>query len=125
MKFEELLHSCSFDDIVPILLELMSDHKDSMQSNRRPTLIKIHITRDEWIDISCIDPEYEGRCGFCYPWDISLGMEVIWDDNVHLSTPEIVAHCIWEMTFYGFSENQIKHQFHIRSEYPQFVVTVL
>ena len=77
----------------------------------KSTSLKIRITCDEWINVSCIDPEYEGCCGFCYPWDISLGMEVIWDDNVHLSTPEIVAHCIWEMTFYGFSENQIKHFF--------------
>ena len=76
-----------------------------------PTSIKIHISYDEWINVSCIEPEYEGRCGFCYPWNISLGMEVICDDNVHLSTPEIVAHCIWEMTFYGFSEDQIHHYF--------------
>jgi hypothetical protein len=75
------------------------------------TPIKIWITFDEWIDVGCIYPESEGNYAFCCPWDMSLGMEVIWDDNVHLSIPEIVAHCIWEMTFYGFSENQIGHFF--------------
>jgi hypothetical protein len=100
----------------------MSDHKDSMpefkivfdtlrHTEPEPTAVKIRITRDEWIDVSCIDPEEECRCGFCYPWDMSLGMEIICDDNVHLSTPEIVTHCIWEMTFYGFSEDQIEHYF--------------
>jgi hypothetical protein len=122
MTFKELLHSCSFNDLLPTLLELMPDKEDSMpdfkivfdtlrHTEAKSTPIKICITRDEWIDVSCIDPEYEGRSAFCCPWDMSLGMEVVWDDNVHLSTPEIVAHCIWEMTFYGFSENQIEHFF--------------
>jgi hypothetical protein len=122
MKFKELLHSCSFNDLLPTLLELMSEHKDSMPDFKivfdtlrriepESTSTKICITYDEWIDVSCIDPECEGYCGFCYPWNISLGMEVTWDDNVHLSTPEIVAHCIWEMTFYGFSEERITHFF--------------
>jgi hypothetical protein len=129
MKFKELLNLCSFDDLLPTLLNLMSDHEDSMPAFKivfdklrhiepKSTSIKIHITFDEWISVSCIDPKEEGNCGFCYPWDISLGMEVMLNDNVHLSTPEIVAHCIWEMTFWGFSEEQINHYFEHEDEEP-------
>jgi hypothetical protein len=122
MKFKELINLCSFTDLLPTLLNLIAEHENSMpdfkivfdtlrHTEPESTSIKIHITFGEWIDVSCIDPESEYNCGFCYPWDISLGMEVILDDNVHLSTPEIVAHCIWEMTFWGFSEDQIHHHF--------------
>jgi hypothetical protein len=116
MIFKELLQSCSFDDLLPTLLELMSDHKDSMPDfkivfdklrHTEPisTSVKIRITNKEYISVDCFDR------AFCCPWDESLGMEVVLADNLQLSTPEIVAHCIWEMTFYGFSESNIHHFF--------------
>jgi hypothetical protein len=122
MTFKELLHSCSFNDLLPTLLELMPDHKDSMpdfkivfdtlrHTEPQSSSIEIRITHDEYINVGCIDPECDCNCAFCYPWDESLGMEVILEEGVQLSTPEIVAHCIWEMTFYGFSWDSICHRF--------------
>jgi hypothetical protein len=122
MTLKELVHSCSFEDLLPALLELVSDNKNSIpdfkivfdtlrHTEPKSTPIKIWIAYDEYIDVGCIDPEYDHNCGFCYPWDESLGMEVILEEGVQLSTPEIVAHCIWEMTFYGFSWGSICHRF--------------
>lgn len=40
-------------------------------------------------------------------WAEWLGMEIGFDTLATLSTSEIVAHCLWEMTFCGFTEQEI------------------
>jgi hypothetical protein len=119
MTLKELVHSCNFEDLLPAILKLMSKNKDCKREFKivfdtlrhtepKSTSIKILIiTHDEYVRVSCIDPDG----AFCYPWDESLGMEVILEGNVQLSTIEIVAHCIWEMTFLGFSWDRILHRF--------------
>jgi hypothetical protein len=64
-----------------------------------------------YIDVCCYKKDYEGRCGFCYPWDESLGMEIIFKDGLILSQEETVANCLWKMTFWGFSWEDIVNRF--------------
>jgi hypothetical protein len=67
----------------------------------------------KYIDVYCIEKDYEGRCGFCYPWDESLGMEIVLENGLILSPEETVANCLWEMTFWGFSWEEIINHLHV------------
>ena len=42
------------------------------------------------------------------PWNEWLGMEIHSKALNSLKTYEIAAHCLWEMSFYGFNENQVE-----------------
>jgi hypothetical protein len=44
------------------------------------------------------------------PWNEWLGMEIDQEtaNNVELTRADIVAHCMWEMTFFGFEEEKIQ-----------------
>lgn len=53
------------------------------------------------------DSEYDS-CGLDFtPWAEWLGME--YRKPKDLSDEEFVAHCLWEATFYGFTEDAIKN----------------
>lgn len=41
-------------------------------------------------------------------WDKWLSMEIDTNATREFSEPEIIAHCLWEMTFAGFDENKIQ-----------------
>ena len=42
------------------------------------------------------------------PWNEWLGMEIEIDSSNSLQPYEIVAHCLWEMSFYSFDEEKTK-----------------
>jgi hypothetical protein len=44
------------------------------------------------------------------PWSEWLGMEIDPDTLAKYSESEIVAHCLWEMTCFGFEETAIESQ---------------
>ena len=59
-------------------------------------------------DVSCIKEGGPDRCGLdLSPWDEWLALRVpqLLLDN--MTAGEIVAHCVWEMTFYGFTQEKI------------------
>ncbi len=41
-------------------------------------------------------------------WAEWLGMEIDSETAARYSEPEIIGHCLWEMTFFGFSEDKIR-----------------
>jgi hypothetical protein len=47
------------------------------------------------------------------PWNEWLGMEIDQEtaNNVELTRADIVAHCMWEMTYCGYDEKNIKEKF--------------
>jgi hypothetical protein len=45
------------------------------------------------------------------PWQKWLGMDLTDDTIKHFTELEIIAHCLWEMTFAGFDESQIQEKF--------------
>lgn len=44
------------------------------------------------------------------PWEEWLCMEIDSESLKNYSESEILAHCIWEMTFYGFDQTHIREQ---------------
>jgi len=123
MTFKEIIETCTFEEVLPTLLQMSSEHEDAMVDYRmvfddlrlrkaEPSDIKISLGGNgHFIGVSCISPKISSYCAFCYPWNESLGMEVCQEENIHLSNAEIVAHCLWQMTYYGFSEKEIHETF--------------
>lgn len=44
------------------------------------------------------------------PWEEWLGMEVDSATHQKYAYPEILAHCLWEMTFMGFDQDSIREE---------------
>jgi hypothetical protein len=42
------------------------------------------------------------------PWEEWLGMQIDPSTLLEFSESEIIAHCLWEMTFHGFEQNKIQ-----------------
>jgi hypothetical protein len=95
------------------------DKLKRLKSIESDVIIQISVNEEEeeysdgeaYIDVCCFEKDYEGRCGFCYPWDESLGMEITFKDGIRLSHEKIVANCLWEMTFWGFNWEEIVNRF--------------
>jgi len=45
-----------------------------------------------------------------HPWEEWLGMEVDTATHQKYAYPEILAHCLWEMTFMGFDQDTIREE---------------
>jgi hypothetical protein len=45
-----------------------------------------------------------------HPWEEWLGMEIESATHQHYAYPEIVAHCLWEVTFMGFDQATIREE---------------
>ncbi len=59
-------------------------------------------------DVSCIKEGDLDRCGLdLSPWDAWLALRVPQPLLDKMTAAEIVAHCVWEMTFYGFTQEKI------------------
>jgi hypothetical protein len=59
-------------------------------------------------DVSCIKEDDPNRCGLdLSPWDEWLALRAPQSLLDKMTAAEIVAHCIWEMTFYGFTQEKI------------------
>ena len=67
-----------------------------------------HIDDEPYWDVCCRkegDPE---RYGFnLSPWAEWLAVQVPHSLLDKMTAAEIVAHCVWEMTFYGFTQEKI------------------
>lgn len=85
--------------------------------------MKILITHmvQEWDDPELETEEYDSVSGYTEiddqkwgldftPWAEWLGMEVHPETQDKYSPAEIVAHCLWEMTWNGFTEEQINEK---------------
>ncbi len=131
MKFKELLQKVSFDDIVPQLVRLFRDMgyeenefihfipgcKEAydilrhMQAEETDKLVRFEWERDEeelcgqkpYIYIDLREDDFESDS-----WSTNLGKEIILGEDVELSDEEIAARCMFHITFYGFSPEEIK-----------------
>lgn len=45
-----------------------------------------------------------------HPWEEWLGMEIDTGTHQKYTYPEILAHCLWEMTFMGFDQDAIREE---------------
>lgn len=60
---------------------------------------------EEHADVSGLDKKGERFAIEFTPWDQWLGLPVRFEG---MSVEEAVAHCIWEMTFFGFTPEKVK-----------------
>lgn len=44
------------------------------------------------------------------PWEEWLGMHIDADTLHQFAEPEIIAHCLWDMTFHGFTQAEISEE---------------
>lgn len=71
---------------------------------------------EEYIDVSGIHQQpqsEEERCSYAIeftPWKEWLGMEIHPNSLADFSELEIIAHCLYEMTFVGFEEEDIQEE---------------
>lgn len=96
--FEELLYMNPEDSEIEIVVELQKDVFDG----------------EEYVDVSgrhknpkSEEEEYSQGLEFT-PWDEWLGMEISQESLLHFTELEIIAHCLFEMTFVGFEEEVIQ-----------------
>jgi len=73
--------------------------------------------RESWVSVSSTDRQFdeemgrESRFGLDFnPWSECLGMRVTEESRANYSDVEIVAHSLWEMTFYGTNEGTIQEK---------------
>lgn len=133
MNLPQLLEKHKNKEIVDRLIELYPDQKRSAPGYRKVLKNLRSMTpvkRDEMkIDVyhvkDDLDPEniyeYESVSGVIEgedisyaieytPWDEWLGFEFTEDSLKNYPEVDIIAHCLWEMTWSGFEEEQIQEK---------------
>ena len=130
MTLKELLTQVGFDEILPHLKKHEPEHLDGIYSFREAYDILLGMkpnkdfkgeARVEWSG-----GEYEGEQKWIgvhhlddNAWEKELAKEIIVADDVHLSLAELAMHCLWEITYWGFSPAEISEGWQKRLERKQ------
>lgn len=118
MTFKELVMNNEFKSLVPQLISIDERCKEALESFEYSfNLIRRMEAKPDGktVNISWSDPSYEvpfitvtnlhdGE------WEECIARELIVDEEVHLSDASLCAHCLWEITFWGFTpEQEVEH----------------
>ena len=113
MKLKELFDKYTFDDIVPYLKEIITDNPNSLPDFRMAfDELRMMKPSDEDCDDILIKEflDNDGNIlanpvcwNLGYSWDECLAKRVVIDNDYPLDGRYVLAGCLWEMTFYGFS----------------------
>lgn len=134
MNFKSLLQQHSWLSIEAILFDLYPDEEKNSSGYRAvyeklllmtaaASQMSIVVSNyiddfdgEEYVDVSGIHqyPQSEEE-NYSYaieftPWKEWLGMEIHPDSFAHFSELKIIAHCLHEMTFVGFEEEDIQEE---------------
>lgn len=131
---KKLLDKFTDQQILARLFELYPNQKESGKGYRQtlkelrllkpkkdPMLIRVYkyhdnfAEEDEDKDYVSVDGYKKGSTKYGYaldftPFEIWLGMDVLKKSLDEFPELDIVTHCLWEMTFHGYSNKQIKKQ---------------
>ena len=119
MTLKELLTQVGFDELLPYLKKHEPEHLDDIYSFREAYDILLGMEPDKdfkgearvewsggvyegeqkWIGVHHLDDNV---------WEKELAKEIIVADDVHLSLAELAMHCLWEITYWGFSPAEIR-----------------
>jgi len=123
MTYHELLHSVTFDEIIPFLekknggavsLALYKTHYDMLRlltPRRNEDDNKTATITNAKLDYDWEEPHLEAFPMEGDLWEVSLAKELIIAPDVKASLGEIAACCLWHTSFYGFTEEQIHETF--------------
>lgn len=109
MKLYDLLSRVTFDDLIPTLNTLI------IKENQLPYFkmafdelrMMAPIINDDIIDVQMAE-SYIYVDGCQDNWANVLGKNIIFDDDLQITVQVLAAHILWEITFFGFSEEEMK-----------------
>lgn len=109
MKMYELLSRVTFDDLVPTLNTLII--KENQLPYFKMAFDELRMMRptvnDEHIDVQLAE-SYIYVDGCQDRWADVLGKNIRLEKELPLTDQVLAAHIIWEITFFGFSEEEMK-----------------
>jgi hypothetical protein len=129
--FRDMVRACSFKSVKESLLRLFPDqkkningYKDVFETLRRMRpryneegmvidIRRVGRGKKAYFSVSgiCLEKDIQQSYALEYtPWSEWLGYEVAQSVLKKLSKEEIVAHCLWEMTFAGFTQSKIRRK---------------
>lgn len=117
MTLKELLTQVGFDELLPYLEKHEPEHLDNLYAFREAYDIlrnmkpannfegKIFV---EWHGGEWEDEEKWIGVGPMHDctWEEDLAKEIVVADDVHLTLAELAMHCLWEITYWGFSPDE-------------------
>lgn len=114
MILKELLTQVSFDELLPHLKKHEPKHLDNIYAFREAYDILQGMKPDtefkgeiyvKWYGGEFEDGEKWISVGPMHDcsWEEDLAKEIVIADDVHLSLAELAMHCLWEITYWGFS----------------------
>ena len=109
MKLYDLLSRVTFDDLIPTLNTLI------IKENQLPYFkmafdelrMMAPIVSDDIIDVQ-LDESYIYVDGCQDRWSNVLGKNITLDDELKLADQVLAAHILWEITFFGFGDEEMK-----------------
>ena len=109
MKLYDLLSRVTFDDLIPTLNTLI------IKENQLPYFkmafdelrMMAPIVSDDIIDVQ-LDESYIYVDGCQDRWSNVLGKNIRLEKELPLTDQVLAAHILWEITFFGFSEEEMK-----------------
>jgi hypothetical protein len=128
--FRDLLQACSFGNVKKSLLTLYPDQKKDItgyqyvfetlrrmrhRKNKEGMAIRIEKVgrgKNRYFGVSgiCSEGVHQSYALEFASWAQWLGYEVEQATLKKMPKEEIVAHCLWEMTFIGFTQNKIRRR---------------
>ena len=95
-------------DVLGQLRKLAPDHAGSRYQLSIELTPPVDPKDQPFWDVSCIKEGDADRCGLdLSPWDEWIALHVPQSLLDKMTAAEIVAHCVWEMTFHGFTQEKI------------------
>ena len=110
MTLSELLHSVSFDDLIPTLKEVYGVETDIYAY--REAFDELNLLRPIGRDDGNIkvyrdeDEHYIGVSGCNDIWEKLLDLNIHVEEDIQLDDNALAAYILWELTFYGFSQEE-------------------
>lgn len=118
MTYYELLHSLSFDEIVPFIEKYHGDNQCTALYKTHFDMLRLLTPRQEeykFAVVSNAELEYKWEKPHlnAHPmegdlWEVSLAKELVIEPDVQATPAEIAACCLWHTSFYGFTDEQVR-----------------
>lgn len=128
MIFKELLLKFKSDNVLKRLVKLYPNQKKNLlgyaKAIKELTILKPHTEKMQiliekgynifdkkyYCHVCAIDKNKQTYAIEFEPWNNWLGMEIHIDSLKNYTELDIICHCLYEMTFTGFSNKEVKNE---------------